>query len=274
MRPQSHIAWLLVFVGLAAAGCNRNPFLQNQQGMAWQPQAAEQPYVAQLQDLNRRVSQLDADNRDLHAQLAQSRQQVQLSGDRESLLRKQLGDTAAQLRDALAEKQETSKQLVALQQSTQFRGGATLTANSSLKNSLQVVNVPGVDVRLEDDVVRIELPADRLFVEGTAQLQPNASTLLDQVADAISRHYPRQIVGIEGHTDTSPLVGAQSSSHQLSVSQSLVVFDQLTRRNRLPSNQLFTVGHGPNHPRVSNATPSGRAKNRRVELVVYPETVQ
>jgi outer membrane protein OmpA-like peptidoglycan-associated protein len=34
---------------------------------------------------------------------------------------------------------------------------------------------------------------------------------------------------------------------------------------------LFLVAHGSNHPLVSNATAAGRAKNRRIELVVYPE---
>jgi outer membrane protein OmpA-like peptidoglycan-associated protein len=35
--------------------------------------------------------------------------------------------------------------------------------------------------------------------------------------------------------------------------------------------QLFLAGHGPNHPVVSNATPAGKDRNRRVELVIYPE---
>ena len=37
--------------------------------------------------------------------------------------------------------------------------------------------------------------------------------------------------------------------------------------------QLFVVGHGPNHPVVSNASDAGQARNRRIELVIYPETM-
>ena len=39
------------------------------------------------------------------------------------------------------------------------------------------------------------------------------------------------------------------------------------------SELTFVVGHGSNHPVVSNATPAGKERNRRVELVVYPEQV-
>jgi flagellar motor protein MotB len=49
------------------------------------------------------------------------------------------------------------------------------------------------------------------------------------------------------------------------------VFDFLCGRTTLKPGQLFVVAHGPNHPVVSNATAAGRARNRRIELVVYPE---
>jgi outer membrane protein OmpA-like peptidoglycan-associated protein len=41
----------------------------------------------------------------------------------------------------------------------------------------------------------------------------------------------------------------------------------------LRQGQLFLVAHGSNHPVVSNATAAGRTRNRRIELVVYAETI-
>jgi outer membrane protein OmpA-like peptidoglycan-associated protein len=41
----------------------------------------------------------------------------------------------------------------------------------------------------------------------------------------------------------------------------------------MSANQFFVVGHGANHPVVSNATDAGRSRNRRIELVIYPETM-
>ena len=39
----------------------------------------------------------------------------------------------------------------------------------------------------------------------------------------------------------------------------------------MPADQLFVIGHGANHPVVSNASDAGKARNRRIEFVVYPE---
>jgi chemotaxis protein MotB len=151
-------------------------------------------------------------------------------------------------------------------------GGAILKANNSLMDSARLVRIPGAEVRQDGDVLRIELPSDQLFHPGTSQLQPAGLNLLDQAADSLTRAFPRQLIGIEGHTDRG--TDTSASPHQLTSAQAVAVVDVLTRRNRLPANQLFTVGQGTNHPLASNATTAGRAKNRRIELVVYPETVE
>jgi chemotaxis protein MotB len=49
------------------------------------------------------------------------------------------------------------------------------------------------------------------------------------------------------------------------------VYDVLISRTRVPDDQLAVVGHGSNRPVMSNASPEGKQRNRRVELVVYPD---
>ncbi len=238
---------------------------------AQQQSAWEQQQASRIQDLGRRASALDVDNRDLHTQLAQAQQQVKLYSEEIELLRGRLSDTASQLREFQVAKVQADRQLSALEATTTRGGSARITANNSLQESLPVIDIPGIQVRPDGDVVRIELPADRLFHQGTSQLLPTAATLLNQIAGVVARNYPRQIVGIEAHTDNVPLGAA--SSHQVTAAQSTAVFSVLTTRAQLPAEQLFTVGYGANRPVVSNATPAGRARNRRVEIVIYPETV-
>lgn len=272
MRPLADVALLGTLLLLASAGCNGNARLWPSQSSVWNQQQVS-PQVAQLEDLNRRASELDANNRDLHSQSALAIQQVQLLRDELATVRKQLSDTASQLQVAQLENAEANKKMQTLQASLRHRGSATITANSSLKQPVPTVELPGLEMRQDGDVVRIALPADQLFTNGTANLSPTATSLLDRVADAIQRHYPRQVIGVEGYTDNSPTSGTYVSSHQLASAQASAVLDQLIRRNRLPVNQLFMVSHGANHPLASNATPVGKARNRRVEVVVYPETM-
>jgi flagellar motor protein MotB len=105
-------------------------------------------------------------------------------------------------------------------------------------------------------------------------LSQTAAAAVEEIAGAIRQHYPQQIVGVEAHTDNRSVAGtAWRNNHQLSAAQAMAVFDQLTEQHRLPANQLFVLGHGANHPVASNATSAGQTRNRRVEVVIYPETI-
>jgi flagellar motor protein MotB len=269
-RPENGV-WLLVLAALTAAGCNQNPYASPQQMAAWQQQALA-PQQAQAHDLNHRADALDANNRDLHAQLAQSRQQVDLLREQVALLQKQLGETAGRLKEMHLAKEEAEKKYQTLEASTTRRGGAIITANNSMSGSLRMTEIPGLNVRRDGDAIRIELPSDQLFAAGTDQFVGSAYPILDLVANEIARNYPRQLIGIEGHTDGAPVFSG-TSNHQLAAAQAMAVFDTFTRRNRLPSNQFVVSAQGSNRPLASNATQAGRAQNRRVELVVHPETV-
>lgn len=272
MVPMTRYSWVLVVAGLAFTGCGQNAFLTPQQQSALQQQQSAQ--LSQVQELQRRVAELDMSNTEAHRRLAQAEQQAKIYMDQTALLRQQLRDTADQLRETQLARQDAEKSVQMLQASTRTQGGAMITANNSVRQSLEMVDIPGIEVRQEQDVIRITLSSDELFQRGTIQLTPTAYAYLDKVADAIARSYPRQRIGIEGHTDSPPSFGSNgTTNHQLSSMQALAVFDILTRRNRLPARQLFVMGMGANHPRASNATDAGRAQNRRIELVIYPETI-
>jgi chemotaxis protein MotB len=225
----------------------------------------------QTLDLQQRTAALDANNRELHTQLAQSKQQTDLLRQQVSLLQKQLGDSAQRLQAIQAAKDQAEKKFEALEASTTRRSGAVITANNSLHQALRPIEISGLEIRQDEGLIRIEIPADQLFAPGTAQVVGTAYPILDRVASELARNYPRQLIAIEGHTDSMPAAGG-ITNHQLSAAQALAVFDQLTRRNRLPSQQLFLVAEGANRPRESNATQAGQARNRRIELVIHPAT--
>jgi chemotaxis protein MotB len=268
----------ILAVCLAASffgGCQQGPFQPKTAAKTAPAANVLQPggaLASQMQDLNRRVGQLDLNNADLHRQLAQAQQDRQSSQEQVALLQKQLGEVAARLKETQVAKVEADRQVNALQASTRSRGGATITANNSVRQSLAAVAIPGLDIRQDGEVIRIEIPADKLFAPGTVQLAPDGYRILDEVAAAVQRTYPRQRIVVEGHTDDS-LAANPTGAHALATGQAQAVFTQLVQRGRLPARQLSVLAMGENHPLASNATPAGKAKNRRIEVVVYPNTI-
>ncbi|MGB7326887.1 MAG: OmpA family protein [Rubripirellula sp.] len=227
---------------------------------------------ARLAELNRRVQLLDDNNRQLTTQLAQSDQQIQVYKDESELLRNQLAAVSNQMESTAIAARNAQTQVRGMQASAQVRGGATIQPNTNLTQMASRLNLGGIPVQQDGNVIRIAVPSDQLFAPGSAQLNAQAATTLDPIATQLARMFPRNRIGIEGYTDNAPLYGGGfASPHQLTAAQASAVLDLLSRRNGMPPNQLFTVAQGSNNPRQSNDTPAGRAANRRVELVIYPD---
>jgi flagellar motor protein MotB len=257
-------------------GCGRYAFAPAGQQAAVTISPEQQTALAQqTQQYQQRAASLDRDNQELESLLAQSRQQIQLLEEQIRVTQVQLRDTTDRLASVQTDNDQLRNRTTALAASVQTRTQAEIRANNSLLRSLSITNMPGINVRQDGDVIRIELPGDQLFTVGTAQLTLGADGLLRSVAADLAQNYPQQMIGIEGHADGSPMTSPQFPTDQhLTVAQAMAVYDTLTRSGGMPPRQLFVVGHGGSHPIVSNATEAGRARNRRVELVIYPETMR
>ncbi|MEM6798365.1 MAG: OmpA family protein [Planctomycetota bacterium] len=265
------------------SGCGRVVFTpQSQQAISLSPQQ-QQLLAQQQQQIQQRADDLDRDNQELESLLAQSRQQLQLMRDQVAATQDQLRATADQLAAAQDEKTElegrTQALMASVQQSVGGPGGRiappAIKANNTLIKPLRISSLPGVDVRQDGDVIRVALPTDQLFALGAAHMQPGADQLVRSVAADLLTNYPEQIIGIEGHTDGAPVSSPRyPTSHHLSVAQATAVYEAIRRSTGVPAQQLFLIGHGANHPLVSNGTEAGRQKNRRIELVIYPETLR
>lgn len=270
--------FVLLMVVASTVGCGRVVFTPKGapqgQPIALSPQQ-QQLIASQQQQLQQRADALDRDNQELETLLAQSRQQMQLMRDQMVATQDQLKATTDRLAAVQADNQQLQNRTQALTASVQTPAGAEIRANNTLLRPLQIANLPGVSVRQDGDTIRVTLAGDQLFVPGSPQLQAGADQKLRSVASDLLTNYPDHLIGIEGHTDANTPASAQyPTPHHLSVAQATVVYEVLRRSLGAAPEQLFVIGHGANHPLVSNATPAGQAQNRRVELVVYPETTR
>lgn len=253
------------------AGCAGNSLLVKSQ-----LEQAQQQQIAlgrQNQELQTRIAALDQDNRRLQTLLAQSQQRAEVLEQQLALVREQLASVTSQLARVQQEKEAAEQKSQALTASLQ-RNPVTFTPNTSLLATLPQFADPDIRVRRDGDVIRIAIPADRLFDGETAVLRPEGSTVLTQVASEIARLYPRQRIAVEGHVGPdSPQTHLWRNPMHLSTAWAIAVYEALLQQRILRPEQLFLVSHAQHHPLAPNTTEAGRRINRRVELVIYPETV-
>lgn len=100
------------------------------------------------------------------------------------------------------------------------------------------------------------------FETNRSEIRPADFDQLDQAA-LLMKSEPLLKLSIEGHTDN---VGGRDKNQRLSEARAGSVMEALTKRG-VKADRLTTVGKGDSKPLASNATPDGREKNRRVELV-------
>ena len=110
---------------------------------------------------------------------------------------------------------------------------------------------------------RVEVPGI-YFDFDRATLKPQSKEALDQIAAVVQR-LPSRHISVEGHTDN---IGGDSYNDQLSARRAAAVKTALERDYAIHGANVSTQGFGARRPLESNETLAGRARNRRVELVL------
>lgn len=256
--------------------------------------------ASQINSLNQQVGSFDSDNQQLFSEIAGLKQKLQVANDYNNQIRQQLADNSVQFQQLQLEKQGLEQQLANAQtqvgslqannQNSQYTqqsndrfasnnagtpsqliGGATVRANNSLLQKFSAIQIAGGQARMDGDVIRVEFPSDNIFSPGTYQIRSEQMNTVRNIATTIRQYFPSQIIGVEAHWDGTQLNPPTTTHHQLTATQSLAVFNQLLQFG-LPADQLFTMAMGSNRPRYPQNNLGGVSPNRRIEIVIYPES--
>ena len=120
-------------------------------------------------------------------------------------------------------------------------------------------------VHADADGTTISLSDAGLFASGSADLSPAALPLLRKIA----ANLPDRELRVEGHTDNLPIHSDRfRSNFELSTARAAAVVEALMQGSRIAPSRFALAGYGEFRPAASNATADGRAKNRRVDIVV------
>jgi outer membrane protein OmpA-like peptidoglycan-associated protein len=107
--------------------------------------------------------------------------------------------------------------------------------------------------------------SDVLFTSGKAVLQPGAREKLSKLSGILLAYPGPYTLAIGGHTDS---VGSDALNDKLSQARAESVRNYLTEAGIAASHLTSATGYGKHQPVADNATAEGRAKNRRVEIVI------
>ncbi len=119
--------------------------------------------------------------------------------------------------------------------------------------------------------LRLSLDSALLFDVGESVLKPEALAALDDMARQVAAYGKDIRVTVEGHTDST---GADAANLSLSEARARSVWAHMSRRLDIPAQRVTLRGHGESRPVASNDTEEGRAKNRRVDLLIAPSSAR
>jgi len=129
----------------------------------------------------------------------------------------------------------------------------------------------GYDVAFDPTAgtITVTLPNAILFRSGRAKLRKATITELDHIRSVLRSKYSGKQIDVVGHTDSDPIKKSKwKDNWELSAERALTVVRYLVKRD-IAKDKIRAVGCGAARPISSNATASGKARNRRVEIVVH-----
>jgi chemotaxis protein MotB len=122
--------------------------------------------------------------------------------------------------------------------------------------------------------IQVDLVDKVLFDSGDASISARGQEVLTRLGGVLAKVEDKHIQ-VSGHTDDSPpstkLQGTFPTNWELSVARAVNVVRFLQDKGGVPARRLVAAGYGEMRPVSTNATPLGRARNRRIEVLLMPD---
>ena len=217
-----------------------------------------------------RMQAQDADLAAAHAREAQLKEKGNQQSSAATELTVELDRLKAENAELSGAKDALSKDVAAKSDELAKLQGTYVALQEKMK-----VEIAKGDIRLTQlgGKVQVDLVDKVLFDSGEAQISPRGQEVLQRVGAVLGTLDDKQIQ-VSGHTDDSPisakLLAQFPTNWELSSARAINVVRFLTEKAHLPGRRLVATGFGQFHPVGSNATPIGRARNRRIEILLTP----
>ena len=197
-------------------------------------------------------------NRELLAQLEAKEQALAAENARLSKLKKELEDR--------------SNRVAELEQVIASKDAAMTALKNAISRALTDFEGKGLTVEQRDGKVYVSMENKLLFSSGSWAVGSEGTRAVKQLGNVLGDN-PDIAVLIEGHTDNVPFKGngILTSNWDLSTKRATAIVNILRENNNINPENLTAAGRGEFAPVASNVSPEGKAKNRRIEVILTPK---
>jgi chemotaxis protein MotB len=210
------------------------------------------------------------------AQVAQAeaevaRASVEAARAEQAQLQKRVDQLEAEKADLAALRNELSSQVAAKAEELQKLQGTYQELETKMKEE-----IAKGDVRLSQagGRIKVDLVDQILFEVGDASITPRGEEVLSRVGGILA-NVPDKKIQVSGHTDDQPiserLRDRYPTNWELAAARAGNVVRFLEEKAGVPGRRLVAAAYGPYEPVSSNRSAKGRARNRRIEIVLTPQ---
>ena len=197
-------------------------------------------------------------NRELLAQLEAKEQALASENERLNTMKKELENRSkrvAELENVIASKDASMRKL-----------------KDAISKALTNFEGKGLTVEQRDGKVYISMENKLLFESGSWYVGAQGTQAVKQLGNVLAEN-PEISVLIEGHTDNVPYKGNEqlSGNWDLSAKRATAIVNILRENTSIHPENLTAAGRGEFAPIASNSTQDGKAKNRRIEVILTPK---
>ena len=224
-----------------------------------------------LNRLNEANTQGSAENRKLVKILRDTQEELLAKEDRLRELEKQLNAKEKRLNDLEKELRLREARVEELESIIAEKDAAVRALKDRITNALLGFKDKGLTVEQKNGKIYVSLEAKLLFPSGSTAVNAEGKKALIDLAEVIKDEEDITIL-VEGHTDTDPFngSGAIKDNWDLSVMRATSVVKIMTTEGKMDQAMLTAAGRGEYMPVAPNNTAEGKAKNRRIEIILTP----
>lgn len=198
-------------------------------------------------------------NRELIAQLEAKQKTLYAEQDRLNKLKTELDSSSKRL--------EELENMIAAKDASMKKLKETLT------KSLKSFDGKGLTVHEKDGKVYVSMENKLLFQTGSWAVNEEGKKAVIEVGKVLAQNQDLSVL-IEGHTDNDKFAGAVGgveNNWDLSTKRATAIVNILTENKDVNKQNLTAAGRGEFAPIMNNDTPEGKAKNRRIEIILTPK---